>query len=451
MSRQQLTLWASCFAQLIVVLDVSVVNVALPSIQADLGLRSDAASWVATAYSLGFAGLLLVGARLADAVGTLRLLTWGTAAFTVASVIGGLAPEGWVLIAARAAQGVSAATVSPATFTLLTTTFAEGPGRTRAIAMWTAVSLTGGGLGTIASGALTEWFSWRATLLINLPVGVGVIIAASRLRGQPARARGPAKVDLLGAILAAAAFSSATLALSAAGESSLRHLPLVAGSAALALFVALGLQQRRTKYALVPGALAKDRGIIAGNLAVMLTGACFQVSLWYFMTFRMQSQFGYSPLEAGLAFLPLTTCLLAVNLWVTPRLMERHAPRSLIVAGVAVAGAGLAWLVVVTQGSFATAVLLPSILLGIGGGLVNTPLATVVTTGVAPEHAGAASGLMNTAKQFGGALGLAAAAAGSSALGSDRAAFVLMLVALLGVAVTMAATPVSRAAQWRGA
>src|SRR5690625_226016 len=143
----RLGLWTSCLAQLIVVLDVSVVNVALPSIQADLGLSEVAASWVALAYSLGFAGLLLVGARLADVVGTARLLAWSVAAFTLASLIGGLATEGWVLIAARAAQGVSAAAASPATFTLLTTTHAEGPERTRAIAVWTAGSLAGGRIG----------------------------------------------------------------------------------------------------------------------------------------------------------------------------------------------------------------------------------------------------------------------------------------------------------------
>ena len=441
---QRLGLWTSCLAQLIVVLDVSVVNVALPSIQADLGLSEVAASWVALAYSLGFAGLLLVGARLADVVGTARLLAWSVAAFTLASLIGGLATEGWVLIAARAAQGVSAAAASPATFTLLTTTHAEGPERTRAIAVWTAVSLAGGGFGNIASGLLTDLISWRATLLINLPIGVGVVIAALVLHRRTTDQGGAGRIDFIGAGLATAAFTCAIYALSVAGEGASGGLLAVVGSLAVALFVVLVLQQRRTSHKLVPTDLARDRLIVLGNIATALTGACFQVGLWYFLTYRMQTQFGYSPVQAGLAFLPLTASMLVVNLWFTPRLMKRCAPRLLIVAGVIIAVPGLVWLAVVDGGPFAVAVLVPTVTIGIGGGLMNTPLATLVTTGVRPEHAGAASGLMNTAKQFGGAIGLAAATAAAAIAGTDRAAFVFMSVALLAVIATAAAIPAQR-------
>ena len=441
---QRLGLWTSCLAQLIVVLDVSVVNVALPSIQADLGLGRVAASWVAMAYSLGFAGLLLVGARLADVVGTARLLAWSVATFTLASVIGGLATEGWVLIAARAAQGISAAAVSPATFTLLTTTHAEGPDRTRAIAVWTAVSLAGGGLGNIASGVLTDLISWRATLLINLPIGVGVAIAALVLYRRTTDQRDSGRIDTIGAVLATAAFTCAAYGLSAAGERAAGDLPLVAGSAAATLLVLLILQQRRAPHKLVPGDLTRDRLIVLGNIATALTGACFQVALWYFLTFRMQTGFGYSPIQAGLAFLPLTVSMLVVNLWLTPRLMKRCAPRLLIVAGAVIAVPGLIWLAAVDHGPFAVAVLVPTVAIGIGGGLMNTPLATLVTTGVRPTHAGAASGLMNTAKQFGGAVGLAGATTAASGVGTDRAAFVLMSAALLAVIATTAAVPAHR-------
>src|SRR5690625_4643567 len=334
---QRLGLWTSCLAQLIVVLDVSVVNVALPSIQADLGLSEVAASWVALAYSLGFAGLLLVGARLADVVGTARLLAWSVAAFTLASLIGGLATEGWVLIAARAAQGVSAAAASPATFTLLTTTHAEGPERTRAIAVWTAVSLAGGGFGNIASGLLTDLISWRATFLINLPIGAGVAIAALVLHRRATVQSGCGRIDLIGAALATAAFTCATYALSLAGERAISSLTVLVGSAAVALFVVLAVQQRRTRHKLVPGDLVRDHLIVLGNIAIALTGACFQVGLWYFLTYRMQTQLGYSPTQAGLAFLPLTASMLLVNLGLTPRLMKRRAPRSLVVAGVLIA------------------------------------------------------------------------------------------------------------------
>lgn len=445
---QRLGLWTSCLAQLIVVLDISVVNVALPSIQADLGLGRVSASWVAMAYSLGFAGLLLVGARLADVVGTARLLAWSVGAFTLASLIGGLATEGWVLIAARAAQGISAAAVSPATFTLLTTTHAEGAERTRAIALWTAVSLTGGGLGNIVGGVLTDFISWRATLLINLPIGVGVAITALVLHRRSTE-RHAGRIDLIGAVLATATLTCATYALSVAGERAMGGLPAVVGSAAIALGILLVLQQRRRRHKLVPGNLARDRSIVLGNIATALTGACFQVGLWYFLTYRMQTQFGYSPTQAGLAFLPLTASMLAVNLWLTPRLMQHRAPRSLIVAGVVITVPGLIWLTVLAHGPFALTVLVPTVVVGIGGGLMNTPLATLVTTGVRPEYAGAASGLMNTAKQFGGAIGLAAAITAAAIVGTDRAAFVLMAVALLTVIAAVGAIPSQRSRSQR--
>jgi MFS family permease len=446
---RRLGLWTSCLAQLIVVLDISVVNVALPSIQADLGLGRVSASWVAMAYSLGFAGLLLVGARMADVVGTARLLAWSVGAFTLASLIGGLSTEGWALVAARAAQGISAAAASPATFTLLTTTHPEGPERTRAIAVWTAVSLAGGGLGNIASGVLTELISWRATLLINLPIGVGVVIAALVLCRRASDLRGAGRIDVIGAVLATAAFTCATYALSVAGERAPVGLPVVMGSAAVALFVLLALQQRRTRHKLVPGDLARNRLIVLGNIATALTGACFQVGLWYFLTYRMQSQFGYSPTQAGLAFLPLTASMLVVNLWITPRLMKRCAHRSLIVAGAVITVPGLIWLTILDRGAFALGVLVPTVVIGIGGGLMNTPLATLVTTGVRPEHAGAASGLMNTAKQFGGAIGLAAATTATAIAGTDRAAFVLMAAALLAVIAAVATIPSHRSGSQR--
>lgn len=440
-SLQRLGLWTSCLAQLIVVLDVSVVNVALPSIQSDLGLGEVSTSWVAMAYSLGFAGVLLVGARLADVVGTARLLAASVGAFTLASLVGGLATEGWILIAARAAQGISAAAVSPATFTLLTTTHADGPERTRAITVWTAVSLAGGGLGNLASGILTDLISWRATLLINLPIGVGVAVAALALDRRTTGPRGSERIGIIGAVLATAAFTGATYAVSIVGEQSSNGLTLMTGAAAVVLFVVLVLQQRRAPHRLVPDALARDRLVIVGNIATALTGACFQVALWYFLTYRMQTQLSYSPIQAGLAFLPLTVSMLAVNLWLTPRLMTRYSLRTLIVAGVAIAVPGLIWLTVIDRGPFALAVLVPTVIIGSGGGLMNTPLATLVTTGVRSEHAGAASGLMNTAKQFGGAIGLAAATATATLVGSDRVAFALMATALLAVSAIAAAIP----------
>ena len=436
---RRLVLWVSCVAQMMVVLDISVINVALPSIRADLGLGRAEASWVAMAYGLGFAGVLLVGARLADVVGTARLLLWGVGMFTVASVVGGLATEGWVLIAARAAQGVCAAALSPATFTLLTTTYEEGPDRTRAIAAWTAVSLAGGGVGTIAGGVLTDLLTWRATLLINLPIGAVVALAAAVLhRRSGDRPRG-GRIGLRGAALATGAFTGATYALSVVGEPGQGARSLLVAGVAGVLFAVLVLEQRHTRDRLVPSELLRDRLILGGNAATALVAASFQVALWFFLTFRMQGVLGFTPIQTGLAFLPLTACTLAANLWVTPRLMGRHPPRVLVVAGVALAAPGLLWLAVVDTGHVGLTVLAPSVAIGLGGGLMNTPLATIVTTGVRPEHAGAASGLMNTAKQFGGAVGLAVMSTAAGFAGTDAAAFGLMALTLVLAGVLAAA------------
>ncbi|GAB2922863.1 hypothetical protein GCM10027280_07620 [Micromonospora polyrhachis] len=400
---------------------------------------------MALAYSLGFAGLLLVGARLADVVGIARLLAWGIGAFTIASAIGGFATEGWTLIAARAVQGLSAAVVSPATFTLLTTTHAEGPTRTRAIAIWTAVSLAGGGLGNIASGTLTDLISWRATLLINLPIGAGIAMTAAALHRRLVAGQRGVRISLVGAGLATGAFACATYALSVAGGSAAEAAPaLVGGVTGVLLFALLVVQQRHTAHPLVPSSLTRSRLILLGNTATALTAACFQIGLWYFLTYLMQEQLGYTPLQAGLAFLPLTASMLTVNLWVTPQLMKRLPSRALVVAGVAISAPGLIWLAVVDQGPFVLTILLPSIAIGIGGGLMNTPLATIVTTGVPSDHAGAASGLMNTAKQFGGAIGLAAATTAGAVAGTDKAAFAFMALALVMAAAITTGIPRSR-------
>ncbi|RKS09424.1 MFS transporter [Nocardiopsis sp. Huas11] len=443
-ATRRLALWVSCVAQLMVVLDISVVNIALPSIQTDLALDRVTVTWVALAYGLGFAGALLVGARLADVLGTARVLGWGIALFTLASAVGGLATEGWVLIGARVVQGIAAAVVSPATFTLLTTSHPEGPARIRAVAVWTAVSLAGGGLGTITGGVLTDLVSWRAVLLVNLPIGAAVALGAVALRRWTPDDRRGGRVSLAGAALATGGFTCATYALSVAGTPGSAASFGASGAASVLLFALLVVEQRRTPHRLVPVALLRDRLIVRGNLATALTAVCFQVGLWYFLTYRMQEQLGYTPIQAGLAFLPLTLGLLAVNTWAVPRLMKRCRSRALVCAGAVLAGLGLIWQAL-ADGSFVFAILAPSLVIGVGGGLMNTPLATIVTTGVPPEQAGAASGLMNTGKQFGGAVGLAAATAVAGAAGTDRAAFLLMAAALGAVALLAPRIPRRRA------
>ncbi|MBB4933522.1 EmrB/QacA subfamily drug resistance transporter [Lipingzhangella halophila] len=431
-------------AQLMVVLDVSVVNVALPSIQTALTLSAALSQWVASAYTLTFAGTLLVGARIADVVGARRALIWGLAGFTAASLVGGIADSGWMLIGARAAQGVGAAVVSPATFTLLTTTYPEGAERTRAVAVWTGVSLVGGGLGNILSGTLTEYLSWRAVLLVNIPIGAAAILGALALALSRVQ-RPAARVDLTGAVLATTGLGCVAYAVSGAGTDS--GLPLAPEAALLGvgLLAALVAQQRRSHSPLVPASLLRNRAVVAGNVLTVLAGACFQVPLWYFLTFQMQHGLGYTALQAGMAFLPMTLVTMVFSAWVTPVLMRRVPSADLVAAGAALATAGLVWQWLAVPATYVSTFLGPALVIGVGGGLLNTPLATAVTTGVAPEDAGAASGLMNTSKQFGGAIGLAAFVAFIGTTGDDyRLAFLAMAAltaAVAGLAVTLRPRP----------
>ncbi len=423
-------LWVSCVAQLLVVLDASVMNVALPSVRADLELSTVGTSWVVLAYTLGFAGLILAGARLADSFGAPRVLLWGVLVFTAASVVGGLAPGGGVLIAARAAQGVSAAVLAPATFSLLTLWFPEGRQRVRAVAIWTGASLAGGGLGNVLSGLLTEYVSWRSVLLINLPIGLAVAAGAYGLIRASGRApRG--RVDVSGSVLVTGAFATAAYAVSTISEGDTSRLTLVSAVASVVLFILLAIQQRTSRLPLVPSRLWRNRAVLIGNGAILLAGACFQVALWYFLTFLIQQEMGYSAAATGLGFLPLTVVMLVVSTWGAPWLLERHSVRGLVVTGSAVAALGflVQWLVPVVN--YPVTILLPSVIIGIGGGLLNMPLAAAVTQGVQDRDAGAASGLMNTGKQFGGAIGLAALTTLPSASGYQDP-FVIMAALIAG-------------------
>ncbi|MFI6928631.1 MFS transporter [Nonomuraea spiralis] len=434
-----------CAAQFMVVLDVSVVNVALPSIQHALGFDARYLAWVGNAYALVFGGLLLLGGRLADLYGHRRVFTAGLAVFTVASLAGGLADAPGTLIAARAGQGVGAAVLAPATLTILTSAFPEGPRRTRAIAVWTAVSLAGGTAGNLIGGALTEYLSWRAILLINVPIGLACLAATRLLAPGPDQEVGR-RLDVLGGVLATAGL--AALAYGLSGEP----------AAALASLVLLGLfalvEVRLARAPLIPPSLLRPRPIWLGNTAMLLAGACLN-PMWYFLTLSLQNVLGYGPLQTGLAFLPHTLLTMLVGLQVTPWLMRRTDDRVLIVAGALVGAAGFWWQSRIAPGQdYLTAIAGPAVLISLGGGLLNTPLTVTVTSGVAAADAGAASGLMNTAKQIGGALGLAALVSLTSGQGGESAtarvqelvagygrAFAAIAVVLAAVALLAAALP----------
>lgn len=397
---------AACVGQFLVVLDVSVVNVALPSMRADLGLSTTGLQWVLNAYSIAFAGFMLLGGRAADLYGRKLMFLVGLGLFTAASLAGGLAQEGWQLLAARAAQGLGAAVLAPATLTLLTAAVPEGPARARAIGTWMAVGAGGGAAGGLVGGVLTDALSWRWVLLINVPIGVLVLIGAVLWLAE-GRAAGRSRVDLLGAVLVTAGLAATAYGIvqtEAVGWTAAATLvPLVGGPVLLALFT---LVEARTASPLMPLRVLGARAVASANVAMLVMGSA-TFAMWYFMTVYAQNILGYSALAAGLALMPSSLAVVAGSK-AAPRLMARVGAKNLALLGTAVAAAGFGWQSTMTaHGSFLTAVCLPGVLMMAGAGLASTPLASLATSGAAPGEAGLVSGLVNTSRTMGGALGLA--------------------------------------------
>ncbi|OQO92216.1 MFS transporter [Saccharomonospora piscinae] len=405
-----LVLVLACAAQFLVVLDVSIVTVALPSMEAQFELGAAGALWIVNAYVLVFAGLLLAGGRVADLVGHRRAFLTGATVFTVASLVGGLAPEAGVVVAARAGQGLGAAVLAPVTLTILTTTVPEGTRRHRALAVWTAVGLAGGTTGNLIGGVLTEYLSWRWVFLGNVPLGVVAVLLAVRALPPDAPPRRRDPVDVRGTLLATVGLVALTFGIVRAGTHGWNSPPTLAalGVAVAALAVFAVVERRYARVPLLPPRLLATRSVARGNVVLLLAGACLN-PMWYFLTFAMQDVLRLSPLETGLGFVPYTLLTIAVGVRLTPWLMRHVAARTLIVVGAGVAAAGFGWQAGVGPGmTYAEAMLGPAVLIAVGGGLLNTPLTAVATSGVRHEDAGAASGLLNTTKQVGGALGLAA-------------------------------------------
>ncbi|MFF0742593.1 MFS transporter [Streptomyces sp. NPDC004111] len=397
---------AACAGQFLVVLDVSVVNVALPSMRADLGLSGTGLQWVLNAYSIAFAGFMLLGGRAADIYGRKRAFLVGLAVFTAASLAGGLAQEGWQLISARAVQGLGAAILAPATLTLLTSAVPEGPARARAIGTWSAVGAGGGAAGGFVGGVLTESLSWRWTLLINVPVGALVLLGAFFCLTE-SHAREGRRLDLPGAVLATAGLATLAYGIvqtEAAGWTATSTLvPLGGGVVLLLLFL---LVESRTRAPLMPLKLFRVRSVSAANAAMFINGSAM-FCMWFFMTLYAQNVLGYTPLGAGLALVPSSLAIVTGSK-LAPRLMAVIGPRNLVVLGSLIAATGFAWQSTMTaDGTYVTAILLPGLLMMLGAGLSTTPLAALATSGAAPGDAGLVSGLVNTSRTMGGALGLA--------------------------------------------
>lgn len=410
----------ACAGQFLVVLDVSVVNVALPSMRADLGLSPQGLQWVVNAYAIAFAGFMLLGGRAGDLYGRKRMFLVGLALFTLASFGGGLAQEGGQLLVARAVQGLGAAVLAPSTLTILTSAVPEGAARARAIATWTAVGAGGGAAGGLVGGALVDGLSWRWVLLINVPVGAVVLAGATRWLAESRNGNGR-RLDLPGAVLVTAGLATLAYGISqteAEGWTAAATLvPLAAGLALIALFL---LVESRTAVPLMPLGLFRVRAVSSANAAMFLCGSAM-FCMWFFMTLYAQNVLGYTPLEAGLALVPSSLAVL-VGSKAAPRFMPVFGARKVAVLGTVVAAAGFGWQSMMTpEGAYPTEIMIPGILMMLGAGLTATPLAALATAGAAPGEAGLVSGLVNTSRTMGGSLGLAVMStiAATRSAGSD--------------------------------
>jgi EmrB/QacA subfamily drug resistance transporter len=440
---------------LMIVLDVSIVITALPKIHHALGFSSTGLSWVQNAYTLAFGGLLLLGARAGDILGRRRMFVVGIAVFTAASLAAGLALSATWLLAARAAQGVGAAIAAPSTLALLTTSFPEGPQRTRAVAYYGAVAGGGGSVGLVLGGILTDWISWRAGLFINVPVGIALITAA--LRYLPETERRSGHFDLAGAFASTLGMTSVVYGIVRAAEDGwtdpLTLTALAAGAALLALFV---VNERRAEQPITPLRLFASRERSGAYVSrVLFVGAMF--GMFFFLTQYLQQVRGFAPLEAGVAFLPLTLVMFSMVL-VVPRLTARLGSARLLAGGIATALVGMTWLSQISAATpYLTGIAVPMMILGVGAGAAFTPLTASGVAGVSPADAGAASGLVNVAHQLGGSLGLgvlvtvfasATPANGlAHAISSSLTAGAVMLALALGVSLALIRRPAQPSAE----
>lgn len=411
---------AVSIAQLMVALDMSVVNIALPEIRAALGFSAADLAWVVNAYTLAFGGLLLLGGRLGDLLGRRAVFLAAAALFAVASVVGGLASSSGTLIAARAVQGVAAAGMAPAALSILMTTFAEGPERTRALTVWTILAAAGGALGVLLGGILSDYASWRWVLLINVPIALAAlglgwrVLPRGRAHTRPDGAHGSAtaarrRPDLAGALLATVGMTTLVLGVVRTGEHGWGSLTTVVTLvAAVVLLVAFVVVEARVAAEpLIRIGLLVRRGPGIANLVVMLV-CSGQFAAFYFVSLQVQQTMGYAPATTGVIFLPFCLGLVAGSV-AAMRLVARRGPRPLLMAGALLAAAGMLWFAQAgADSSFLGALLGPMLVTSFGLGLCFVPATVAATSGVAPEEAGMASGIHNSARQVGGAIGLAA-------------------------------------------
>ncbi len=405
---KNLALMLLAMTQFVIVIDASIVNVALPSIGAALHFSRDDLSWVVNAYTLTFGGFLLLGGRLADLLGRRRMFMLGLIVFSLASLAGGLAQsEAWLIIA-RAIQGLGAAIVSPAALSIITTTFAEGAERNRALGIWGAVAGLGGAAGVLLGGILTSGLSWRWVLFVNVPIGLIAATLAPRLLLESRAENGTEGFDIPGAVTVTAGLALLVYTVVDAvnvGWGSTGTLLRLAGSAVL--LVAFVVIESRQRHPLMPFSIFRLRTLRGADIVGLLIGMSL-FSMFFFISLYLQDVLGFSPIKAGVSYLPLAGgIVLAAG--AASRLTTRVGFKPTLIAGLLFIAGALLWFsrVPALGGSFAADVLGPSLLAAIGLGLAFVSVTIAAVTGTKPHEAGLASGLINTAQQVGGALGLA--------------------------------------------
>jgi EmrB/QacA subfamily drug resistance transporter len=454
--RRWIALALLAMAQFVVVLDASIVNVALPTIGESLSFSQGNLSWVVNAYVLTFGGFLLLGGRLADLLGRRRVFMGGLVLFALASLVGGFADSEGALIAARAVQGLGAALLSPAALSIVTTTFRDGAERNKALGVWGAVAGAGGAAGVLLGGVLTEYLGWEWVLWVNVPIGVAAAALAPSLIAESRSESETRAFDFAGAVAVTAGLALLVYGLVEApdaGWGSTQTIGLLGGAAALlAAFYAI---ERRSTAPLVPFSIFRQRTLTGANVVGILTGASL-FSMFFFISLYMQNVLGYSAIKAGISYLPLAVSIILAA-GVASQLVTRIGFKSVLATGMLLIAGGLLWFGQISPtGSFATDLLGPMLLAAVGLGFAFVPQTIAAVSGVSDREAGLASGLINTSQQIGGALGLAvlstvafpqiddaaAAAGGAPSLaaltdGYSDAFMVGSLIALVGFIATL--------------
>lgn len=393
---------ASC--QLMVVLDITIVNIALPHIQSSLGFSTEGLSWVINAYTLTFGGLLLLGGRSGDILGRRRMFATGVLLFVAASLLCGLAQDPWQLLAARSLQGVGGAIASPTALALIATTFTEGPERNRAFGVFAAVSAGGGAIGLLAGGVLVEWLDWRWIFFVNVPIGLLIAVATPRYIKESERR--PGRFDLAGALTSTVGMICLVYGFIRAAEDGWSDpYTGLAFAVAVVLLAVFLLVERHSRQPITPLRMFRDRNR-AGTYAMMLCLAAAMFGMFFFLTLFVQNVLHFSPLRAGLAFLPVSA-VIAVGAGLASQLLPKLGPKPFMVTGGILVAIGLSWLTLVDiDSTYPGSILGPMLIFGFGMGMEFVSLTLMAVSGVAERESGAASGVLNATQQVGGSLGL---------------------------------------------